>query len=352
MKLNSIVVAALCLVPLAPVRAQDDSPRPVREQVVGRNAELGTALSDVARDVSRHVVKIQENGRTRGYGVVIEGGWIVTASSVATGSGALTATGPGGPLGVTLHARDEGNDVALLRIGGGTPPQGLAFGKTGDLRVGQFLVVVGTEPQPIAVGVLSAKDRAVEQSGHEQNILMSLMSDGNEGHKRAFPRVLQHDGPTTAGDFGAPVVDRQRRLVGISVASPYRGSSHAVDVDLIASLLDGLKKGGGPGRAPQAPAAAVAGRPWLGVSCIEAPADRRGDAPFALLVREVTGPAADAGVLADDLILAVDGKAVTSMDTFASTVGQRKAGEQLRLRVLRGGRETDVAVTLGVRPPR
>jgi putative serine protease PepD len=345
-----LLLTALCLAPLGPALAQDESPRPVREQVVGRNAELQAALTDVARQASRHVVRIDENGRARGYGVVIEGGWVLTASSVATGNGALTATGPGGPLGVTLHARDQGNDLALLRIGGGAPPAGVAFGKTGDLRIGQFLLVVGTDATPLAVGVLSAKDRAVEQSGHEQNILMSLMSDGNEGHQRAYPRVLQHDGPTSSEVFGAPVVDRQGRLVGISVAAPYRGSSHAVDVDLIASLLDGLKKGGGPARGPQARAAPAAARPWLGVSCVDAPQERRGGAAYALLVREVTGPAADAGVLADDVIVSVDGRTVTSMDAFAGAVGQKKVGDQVRLGVLRGGRATDVTVTLRARP--
>lgn len=352
--LRTIALTALCLLPLAPATAQDEAPRPVREQVVGRNAELEGALADVARGVSRHVVRIEENGRTRGYGVVIDGGWVLTSSSVATGAGGLSATGAGGPLGVTLHARDEGNDLALLRIGAGTPPAGLGFGKTADLRVGQFVVVVGTEAKPLAVGVVSAKDRAVERSGHEQNILMSLMSEGNEGHQRAFPRVLQHDGPTSSDVFGAPVVDRKGRLVGISVASPYRGSSHAVDVDLIASVLDGLKKGNVVARAPAtAPAPGpTAGRPWLGLSCVDAPADRAGAGRFGLLVREVTGPAAAAGLLADDVIVSVDGQPLTSMDAFAASVGKRKVGDQVKLRIVRGGRETDVTVTLAARPPR
>jgi S1-C subfamily serine protease len=353
MKLHTLALSALLLLPLAPVTAQDEAPPPVREQVVGRNAELSGALVDVARDVSRHVVRIEENGRIRGYGVVIDGGWVLTASSVASGNGALTASGPGGPLGVTLHARDQGNDLALLRVGGGTAPAGLPFGKTADLKIGQFVVVVGTEPKPIAVGVVSAKDRAVEQSGHEQNILMSLMSDGNEGHKRAFPRVLQHDGPTSPEVFGAPVVDRKGRLVGISVAAPYRGSSHAVDVDLIASVIDGLKKGGGPvartqPATPQAPGPA-AGKPWLGVSCVDLKPGE-GTAAFGLVVREVTGPAKEAGLKAGDVIQSIDGREVRTMDAFAASIGPRKIGDTVKLGVVRGAEALEVSVVLGKRP--
>lgn len=339
---------------LAPgVHAQQDAPPPVREQVVGRNAELRAAFAELNRSVSRHVVRIEENGRTRGYGVVIEGGWILTSSQVVSGRRALSAVGPAGPLAVRLHAEDGHNDLALLRIEGAAP-EGVPFGKTADLKVGQFLVVAGTEAEPIAVGVLSAKDRTVEPSGQEQNILMGLLSDGNEGHTRAFPRVLQHDGPTSPDVFGAPVVDREGRLVGISVAAPYRGSSHAVDVDHIVTVLDALKAGkGSAAPAPSAPRARAqtgAGGAWLGISGVPAPADRLAGEAFGVVVREVQGPAAAAGLQADDVIVGLEGQPLSSMDAFAAAIRQKKPGDVVTLRVLRGGQPQDVQVTLSERP--
>lgn len=342
--LSSFIALLLALAPGA--RAQDAPPP--REQVVGRNAELRGAFGDVARAASRHVVRVEEGGRARGYGVILEGGWVLTAAQVLQGRGAVSASGPAGKLSVTLHARDEHNDLALLRIAGAAPA-GVTLGRTADLMVGQFLIVVGTEAEPIAVGVLSAKDRAVEPSAQEQNILMGLLADGNEGHKRAYPRVLQHDGPTAPEVFGAPVVDRAGRLVGISVAAPYRGSSHAVDVDHIASVLDALKAGRAPaGGSATAPAPAA--RPWLGVSCVDAPPEQRGAAAFGLLVREAQGPAAAAGLAPDDVIVALEGQPLTSMDAFARAIGQRRPGDRLTLRVLRGGQPREVVVTLAERP--
>lgn len=350
----STCLASLALVlALAPgVRAQEGQP-PVREQVVGRNAELRAAFADLNRTVSRHVVRLEESGRARGYGVVIDGGWVLTCSQVVAGRGALVAVGEAGRLPVRLHAQDGANDLALLRIEGAAPA-GVPFGKTADLKVGQFLVVVGTDAEPIAVGVLSAKDRTVEPSGQEQNILMGLLSDGNEGHQRAYPRVLQHDGPTTPDVFGAPVVDRDGRLVGISVAAPYRGSSHAVDVDQIASVLEALKGGASSAapapRAPRPQTGPAAGGAWLGISGVPAPADRLAGASFGVVVREVQGPAASAGLQADDVIVKLEGQALTTMDAFAATIRQKRPGDVVTLGILRGGEPQDVQVTLGDRP--
>jgi WD40 repeat protein len=62
------------------------------------------------------------------------------------------------------------------------------------------------------------------------------------------------------------------------------------------------------------------------------------------------GPAAAAGILADDIILSIDGREVEGREGFVTSIGERGAGSQVRLRVLRGGRERTVAVTLGWRP--
>lgn len=346
LRLSSGLALLLALAPASVTDAQDAPPR---QQVVGRNSELVAAFGDVARSASRHVVRLEENGRARGFGVIIDGGFVLTSAQVTSGRRALTAVSAAGPLSVSLHATDEANDLALLRIGGAAP-EGMPFGKMIDVQIGQFLIVVGIDPQPLSVGVLSAKQRVVEPSGQEQNILMGLLSDGNEGHKRAYPSVLQHDGPTSADVFGAPVVDRKGRLIGISVAAPFRGSSHAVDVDQIATLLDGLKRGA----STAAPPPAAARRARLGVACIDAPPEVLGDATAGLFVREVQGPAAEAGLLAKDVIIELDGAPVTTMDAFAREIARRRPGDVVKVKVLRGGarERLELSVTLGEAPTR
>ena len=63
------------------------------------------------------------------------------------------------------------------------------------------------------------------------------------------------------------------------------------------------------------------------------------------------GPAANAGILPGDVILSVDGAEVENMQRFVATIGDKGAGAQVRLRVLRSGKEHTFSVTLGQRPP-
>jgi hypothetical protein len=62
------------------------------------------------------------------------------------------------------------------------------------------------------------------------------------------------------------------------------------------------------------------------------------------------GPAASAGILPDDMILSIDGVEVENAQRFVATIGDRGAGAQVRLRVLRSGNERTLSVTLGQRP--
>jgi WD40 repeat protein len=63
------------------------------------------------------------------------------------------------------------------------------------------------------------------------------------------------------------------------------------------------------------------------------------------------GPAASAGILPGDVILSVDGAEVENMQRFVATIGDRGAGAQVRIRVLRSGKEHTFSVMLGQRPP-
>jgi WD40 repeat protein len=62
------------------------------------------------------------------------------------------------------------------------------------------------------------------------------------------------------------------------------------------------------------------------------------------------GPAANAGIVADDVITSLDGTDVENMPGFVASIDSRSAGTQVRLRLLRAGKERNFAVTLGRRP--
>jgi len=87
--------------------------------------------------------------------------------------------------------------------------------------------------------------------------------------------------------------------------------------------------------------------PYLGVRVSPAEDNERG-----IVVREVTpaSPAAKAGLKSGDRVVKMDDQDVTDVEKFLQAVSARKPGDKLNLRIVRDGREQDVAAVLGERP--
>jgi len=124
-------------------------------------------------------------------------------------------------------------------------------------------------------------------------------------------------------------------------------------------------------KAPKQPQAAASGA-WLGISGLTLTSDvadamsLKSDQTGALVEEVVTGsPAEKFGLqgsdkafeangeqimIGGDVITAVDGKAVESMEELSAAVKAQKSGAKVELTVLRGGKEITVTVTLGERP--
>lgn len=340
MRIRTLIPAFLSLLLLAlPTQAQT-SRDPDRPNVEGRNDFLERSFAKVAEDVSVHVVKLASlRGTHLGYGVVIDDGFVLTHSGILPQDGASVRaqTKSGQTYTATISGRNKENDIALLRLAGGDVPRGITKGSDGALPIGQFVASVGITNAPLAVGVISAKNRPVEPAKHEKNILMGMFSDGNDGPKRSYPSVIQYDGPLQAEFFGAPLVDSRGRLIGINVGAPYRGSSHAVGIDQINTFIGSLKS------APK--------RPFLGMSAAETEVELRGGSTFALEVREVQpgGPAERAGLQKGDIVLKVEGRSLSSLDGFADQIMGKRPGDLLEFTLLRGAVEVVLEVKLGAR---
>jgi len=348
----SLLVAGLAL--LAPAATAQVDPA-----VTGRNDHLETAFVGLAQQASAHAVKLERGGDHVGYGVVVDEGFVLTAESVVKRPGRYEAvTADGARLAATLAGRNRRHDVALLRLEGEAPAP-IALGSSADLFIGQFVVTVGTEARPLAAGVVSATNRPVTKAeSGPKNILMGLFSDGNEGALRDYEAVIQHDGPIAPDHFGSALIDREGRLVGINVANPFRGSSHAVGIDEIETVMADLKAGTperprtGDDRPtrdrPRTPAGGQ--RPWVGISVVDAPDDAlHGVYAFGLLVRQAEGPAAAAGLEAGDVVVEIDGQRFASLDAFADLVKGYAVGDEIELTLIREAKVQTVSLTIGAR---
>lgn len=354
----------LALALLAPTLSYAQGSAP-QDKVQGRNSWLKERLAPLASDVRAHVVKLS-GGKSTGYGVVVQPGFVLTSDALIGSSKTMTASDSQGTKhALVVHARQRKHGVAILRFKNPeNSPAPIKLGKSNTIAIGQIVAVIGTGEAPIAAGVVSALRRPVEREvrGGGGNVFLQMFGDGsNKGHSRAYPRVIQHDAPLEPEDFGAPLVNRQGQLIGINVAYPFRGSAHAVGIDTFGKALKDLLAGkstDGPVERPTTrksrPEASKGPRPYLGASVAPASPSQLGKGySFGLYVRDLTvgGPAAKGGLVKGDVIVGLDGQPFASMDVFGTRMRTKRPGDTMNLKVLRGaaGIETKVSVVLGTR---
>ncbi len=325
-----------------------------QETTTGRNATLRATFRDVATKVGDCAVKVgNSGGSTRGYGVLMDGGFVVTTAQNAKSDAELAVRGKGWKTRAKVLGVDKELNLAVLKLDE-APAGSAVLGSSDALRIGSYVISVGGSEEPIAVGVLSAKNRAVEVRNLGGNFLMDLFSDGNDGPRRAYAKILQHDGPMVAEALGSPLVDSDGKLIGMNVDTGYRGSAYALGIDEIKGAFDRLKKG--EGAAPPAkelPAAAKKGKPRLGLAgrpLTDEERSTRGVTEGGVHVDELQGdgPAGRAGLHAGDVILELDGAKVASLDDLAAKIGTRSPGDTVTVKIRRGKTKTlDLKVVIG-----
>ncbi|MGE5620649.1 MAG: S1C family serine protease [Sphingomonadaceae bacterium] len=294
-----------------------------------------------------------------GSGVIVdEQGHILTNDHVVDRADRLDVTLLDGTrVPATLIGRDPGNDLALIRIeiDDRIRPK-LAVAPLGDsdqLRPGQVAIAIGN---PFGL-----------QSSMTSGIISSLGRTFSTDSGRPIRHMIQTDAAINPGNSGGPLINSAGLVIGINTAieSPVRGFvgvGFAVPINTARRVLPDLMAG------------QTIDHPWLGISGMtltedlarsvgvsatsgiyvahvlpDSPAERaalRGAVAADGLQREPSDPLPSGG----DVITAVDGRALTSIDELTDYVDSKQVGDTVTLSLLRGGQSLEVQVTLGVWP--
>lgn len=284
--------------------------------------------------------------RELGSGFMINpDGQILTNNHVISGSAQVEVTLPDqSRYKAQILVRDRNNDLALIKI---DPKKKLPYLQLGDsdrLQVGQKVLAIGNPfglQGTLTTGIVSAVGRPIQSENGQL-----------EG-------MIQTDAAINSGNSGGPLLDSQGNVIGINTAiyGPNGGNvgiGFAMPINRAKGVLDDFRAGRKPAR--------------LGVSTILV----KGDLAQALqlpvsgglLIQEVVrGSAAqDAGlrggrevvlvgnarlIVGGDLIVAIDGKAVTEGDAVTKTLARKHAGDVIEMTVYRGGKNVNLKVTLG-----
>jgi Do/DeqQ family serine protease len=272
-----------------------------------------------------------ERFQAAGSGVIYDAarGYVITNSHVVAQAEKIMVTlKDRRRLEATLVGTDPQTDIAVLKVS----PDHLTAMPMGDskaLQVGDYVVAIGNPfglGQTATFGIVSATGRS---------------GLGIEGYED----FIQTDAAVNPGNSGGALVDMQGRVIGINAAIVSRGGGNlgigfAIPIDMVKGVVQQLVQSG------------KVARGTLGISIQDltpALAQAIGvGVTNGAIVAQVTpqSAAARAGILEGDIIVAMDGEAVTSASQLRNVIGQKQPGSAIRIRVLRDSKELTVTATL------
>jgi len=295
------------------------------EAVTGAVGKVAPAVAHVR--VER--AKAPRGGREgSGSGFLITpDGYLVTNSHVAGGATAIEVTLPDGrTANADIVGDDPDSDLAVLKVGAGDLAWS-RFGESATVRVGQIAIAIGSPygfQHTVTAGIVSALGRSMRaRTG------------------RMLDNILQTDASLNPGNSGGPLVDARGAVIGVNTAVilPAQGICFAIAASTAERVAILLIREGRVRRA------------HLGIGGQTLALPRRIVRHFGLAresgVRieslEAGAPAATAGLERGDVIVALDGVAVATIDDLQRLLGPEAIGRAVEITVVRRDRKLVLA---------
>lgn len=228
--------------------------------------------------------------------------------------------------------RDPVNDLAIIKVDE-VLPAALELGDSAQVKVGQFVVAIGTAlgefRHTVTTGVVSGLGRGIEAG------------DGFGGYVEEIDNVIQTDAAINPGNSGGPLLNSLGQVIGVNVAVAQGGQNigFALPIDVVKASLNNFNSTG------------QFNRPYLGVQyrMISKEAALMNEVPEgAYVVKVLEGsPAAKAGIKTGDIVVKMDGKAIKDEEGgLAAVINTKKVGDVVEVTVFRDKDEQTIKVTM------
>ncbi|MEH1970799.1 HhoA/HhoB/HtrA family serine endopeptidase [Nostoc sp.] len=230
---------------------------------------------------------------------------------------------------------DEVTDLAVVKINAGNDLPVAPLGSSTNVQVGDWAIAVGNPlgfDNTVTLGIVSTLKRSSAQVG---------ISD-----KRLD--FIQTDAAINPGNSGGPLLNGQGEVIGINTAirPDAMGIGFAIPIDKAKAIAAQLQRDG------------KVAHPYLGVQMLtltpELAKQNNTDPNSPIQIPEINGvfvmrvvpnsPAASAGIRRGDVILQVDGKAITSAEQLQNVVEDSRLGQVLQVKVQRGNQTQQLSV--------
>src|SRR5216683_1889181 len=270
-----------------------------------------------------------------GSGVIVSpDGYILTNNHVIDGATDVRVTlADKRQLKAKVVGSDPKTDIAVLRVDGSGFPA-ITIADSSKVQVGDYALAIG---DPFGVG---------------QTVTMGIISALNRGNLgiEDYENFIQTDAPINPGNSGGALVNDRGELVGINTAILSHGSGgnegigFAIPINMARQVMDQIMDHGKVTRA------------YLGIvvqDVTPAIAKAMGQNEIhGALVGDVkaSGPAGKAGLERGDLILEINGKSVSDSRELRMNISMMKPDADVKLKIMRDGKDKDVTVKLGELP--
>jgi S1-C subfamily serine protease len=233
-----------------------------------------------------------------------------------------------------LVGADPTSDLAVIKIDGQNFPTAQFGDPSGWLRDGDWVIALGN-----ALGLVEGGPTVT------LGIVSGLGRSFTIG-QAAYYDVIQTDAAINPGNSGGPLVDLNGKVVGINtfIISSAENIGFAVSANTARIVYDDLIKYG------------HVIRPYIGATFDDLTPDLASQLGLSVskgvLVAYVApaGPAAKAGIQANDVITLFQGQKVSEASQLIKLLWQYNVGDSVKITYWRGGTEYNVSITLGQRP--
>ena len=304
------------------------------------NSENVTVSQVVAAKALPSVVSVyveSAEGSGLGSGVILDtDGNILTNWHVAGDATAISVTIGGKSYDATLVGGDASSDLAVVRADlQGDTVTPIEIGDSDSLVVGDWVMTIGSPfglDQSVSAGIVSSLARnELMQSTYGTTI---------------YANLIQTDASINPGNSGGALVNSQGQLVGISTlfssdTESFAGIGFAIPGNYAVQIANKIISG-------EQVTHAYIGLSMQTVNAQNAQANNLSVNQGAYVAEVTEGsPAAEAGIQAGDIVIAMGGQQITSADGMILAVRSHSIGETVTVTVMRGSEQLDFEVTLG-----